>query len=105
MYKEFYSETLKPEVPDVDYEVSIHLKDRTPIHYQPRRLCHIKKNAIKDINFGLLDKGIIRESKSEYCSPIVLIKKKYNNYCMSTNLKELNKRVVKEHYHISHIDE
>lgn len=75
LYKECYLKAPKPKFPEVDYEVSIHLKYQTPFNYQSRRLSYLERNAVKDIGFNLLNKAIIRESKSEYCSPIVLVKR------------------------------
>lgn len=105
VYNSCYSKALKPESPEIDYEVNICLKDHTPFNYQPRRLSYVERNAVKDIICDLLDQGIIKESKSEFCSPIVLVKKKDNTYRMCADLRELNKRVVKEHYPIPHIDD
>lgn len=44
LYREYYVEASKPEIPEMHYEVNIHLKDQTPFHYQPRRpVLHRKK--------------------------------------------------------------
>jgi len=81
------------------------LKDHTPFNYRPRRLSYAERDAVKDIICGSLDQSIIKESKSEFCSPIVLVKKKDKTYRMCADLRELNKILVKKHYPIPHIDD
>lgn len=106
VYSTCYSKALKPESPEIDYEVNICLKDHTPFNYQLHRLSYVERNAVKDIICDLLDQGIIKEKKkSKFCSPIVLVKKKDNTYRMCADLRELNKRVVKENCPIPHIDD
>jgi len=56
MYSTCYSKALKPESPEIDYEVNIIcLKDHTPFNYQPRRLSYVERNAVKNIICDLLD--------------------------------------------------
>jgi len=105
VYNNCYKKSVKPEAPEIDYEVNISLKDHTLFNHRPRRLSYVERDAVKNIICGLLDQGIIKESKSEFCSPIVLMKRKDKTYCMCADLRELNKRVVKEHYPIPHIDD
>lgn len=97
IYRECYLEAENPEFPKLNYEVTINLTDRTPFKYQPQTLSYSEKNALKDIIFDLLIKGIIKESRSEFCSPIELVKKKDNSYHMCLDLTELNNKVMKEH--------
>lgn len=104
IYRE-YLEAQKPKCPEVNYEVNINLKDETPFKYQSQILSYSEKNAVKDIIFDLLIKGIIKESKSKFCSSIVLKKKKNNCYHMYPNFKELNLRVNEEHYPLPHFNE
>lgn len=105
MYREFYLKAEKPKFPEVDYEVTINLKDQTPFKYQPQLLSYSEKNVLKDIIFDLLIKGIIKESRSEFCSPIILAKKKDSSYRMCPDLRELNKKVMKEQNLQTNIDD
>lgn len=105
IYTECSLEAQKPDFPKVDYDVHMNLKDHTPFNYLSRRLSYSERNPVKDIIFDLLSKGIIKESRSEFCSQIMLVKKKNNSYRMCTDLRELNKRVVKERFPIPHIDD
>lgn len=104
IHKKCYLEEQKPELPEVNYEVCINLKDQTLFNYQSRRLLYTEKDAVKDILFDLLCKGVIKESKSEFCSSIILVKKKDSSYRLLADLRESNKKVMKEHYSIHYID-
>jgi len=61
VYNNCYKKALKPEAPEIDYEVNISLKDFTPFNYRPRRLSYAERDAVKDIICDLLDQGIIRK--------------------------------------------
>lgn len=49
MSKRYYFKGSKPNTPETNYDVNIHLKDKTPFGYQPRRLSYTKINAVKEI--------------------------------------------------------
>lgn len=105
IYRECYLEEQKLKLPEVNYKVCINLKDQTPFNYQSQRLLYTEKGAVKDIIFDLLCKAMIKENRSEFCSSIIFVKKKDNFYCMFADLRELSKKVVKEHYSIPYIDD
>ncbi|RVE41316.1 hypothetical protein evm_014030 [Chilo suppressalis] len=56
--------------------MSIKLNSTTPIYYRPYRLSYSEILKVREIVRELLGKSIIRESMSEYASPILLVKKK-----------------------------
>lgn len=62
--------------PDNDYFVEVKLKDDSIFRYSPRRFAWNEKIQIREIIDDLLKREIIKESSSEYCARIVLIKKK-----------------------------
>lgn len=67
----------KPEkIKDVGIKTKIILKDDIPVIARPRRLSPIEKETVNAIMNEWCQEGIIRVSKSEYASPIVLVKKK-----------------------------
>ncbi|GFV21929.1 retrovirus-related Pol polyprotein from transposon 17.6 [Trichonephila clavipes] len=55
--------------------MSIILKDYIPVCQRARRLSCFEKLQVNDQIDDWLQQGIIRESCSDYCSPIVLYKK------------------------------
>lgn len=86
-------------------EMEIHLSDRTPVVYRPYRLSHSQRESARKIVNDLESCGIIRESHSDYASPIVLVKKKSGEDRMCIDYRALNKRTVKEHYPIPRIED
>lgn len=53
----------------------------------------------------LLDSGIIRESHSDFASPIVLVKKKSNEFRLCVDYSALNKITLKNVYPMPNIEE
>lgn len=92
--------TYKSKTPDhiTCGEMSIKLKDDTPVAYHPRRLAYQERIQVKKIVEELLNAGVIRKSQSEYASPIVLVKKKNGDVRMCVDYRDVNKKVVKERY-------
>lgn len=59
-----------------DDEMVIRLKEERPFTYRPYRMSPNEKDTVKVILGELLQNDIIRESQSNYCSPLILVKKK-----------------------------
>jgi hypothetical protein len=70
------------------------LLESKPFSYSSRRLSFSEKAEVKNILDELIAKGIIRESTSEYASPIVLVKKKNGTTRMCVDFRMLNKITV-----------
>lgn len=64
----------------------------------PRRLSMMERDAVKSIIADWLDKGIIRSSRSEYASPILLRKKKNGLYRRCVDYRKLNEKITKDRY-------
>lgn len=47
-----------------------------PVYRQPYRLSHCEQEIVKSKVSELLEAGIIKESESNYASPVILVKKK-----------------------------
>jgi hypothetical protein len=52
------------------------VRPSVPRAYRPQRLAYAERLQVQQIVRELLQAGIVRESHSEYASPIVLVKKK-----------------------------
>ncbi|CAG9135605.1 unnamed protein product [Plutella xylostella] len=86
----------------------IRLNSDTPVKYRPYRLSHSETLRVREIVKDLLDKCVIRESESEYASPILLVKKKDGADRMCVDFRKLNELTVKDRFPLplidSHID-
>lgn len=83
----------------------IRLHDESPIVYRPYKMSYQEKMRVRDIIKDLLDKGIIRESESEFSSPILLVKKKDGSDRMCVDFRALNANTVKDRYPLPLIDD
>lgn len=79
-------------------KLNIKLKDNSPVAYRPRRLAYAERVQVRQIVSELLEADIIRESQSEYASPIVLVQKKNGDARLCVDYRDVNKRVVRERY-------
>lgn len=104
-FRHKYVEAEKPVEPKVKTELKLVLTDTKPFHYNPRRLSQYEKKELRKILDNLLQKGVIRESESEYASPIVLVKKKNGEIRMCVDYRHLNKIILRENHPIPVIEE
>lgn len=79
-------------------EMHIRLKDDTPVTYRPYRLSFSERIKVKEILEDLLQNGIIRESESEYASPIIIVPKKNGELRLCVDYRALNKKTLKDKY-------
>lgn len=84
------------ETLEIEYQNKIALKSDKPIRFCPRRLTYYEREITNKIVSDLLAKGSIKSSKSEYSSPIVLCRKKSNEYRLCVDYRELNKITLLE---------
>ncbi|XP_063994848.1 uncharacterized protein LOC135172624 [Diachasmimorpha longicaudata] len=100
-----YLDTTKPSSPKDDMELTLHLKDPKPFHYNPRRLGFSEKNQLHKILDDLQKRKIIRPSNSEYVSPIILIKKKNGELRLCIDFRHRNKIIAKDNYPLPLIED
>lgn len=86
-------------------QMTLHLNDNTPVTYRPYRLPFSERAKVREMVGNLLDNGIIQESQSAYASPIVLVRKKNNEYRMCVDYRALNRKTVKDSYPMPVIDD
>lgn len=87
-----------PNAEPVPYEMEIKLTSEEPFHFTPRRLSFNEKQELKLIIEGLLKRNIIRLSHSNYCSPIVLTKRKSGTLRLCCDDRKLNKITVRDNF-------
>ncbi|XP_022160829.1 uncharacterized protein LOC111026944 [Myzus persicae] len=107
IYRQFYLDNTNEQdnEPLVSEPLQIVLKSQDVFSFQPRRLSYYEKNKLQEIINSLLENGVIRESNSEYSSPIVLVKKKSGELRLCVDYRELNKRCCRDRYPIPLIDD
>lgn len=93
----------KPEKSCVQMEIV--LEDEKPIQQLPRRLAPIERKVVNDQVHQWLNEGIIKESKSEFSSPIVLVKKKDGGNRLCVDFRKINEKIMKDCYPLPRIDD
>ena len=85
--------------------MNIILKDETPIYSRPRRM-PIAENQIVDeqIDQRLKD-NIIEVTESEFCSPVVLVKKRSGSHCFCVDYRIINKVIVEDYFPLPLIED
>jgi len=75
LFKSEYIEPVRPSNPKVDMELKLYLTYDKPFHFNPRRISAFEKEQLRKILDDLLERRIIQPSKSEFVSPIILVRK------------------------------
>lgn len=86
-------------------EAALKLKDNKPIQFTPRRLSYVEIEKLGEIIDDLLNRKIIRQSASEYASPIVLTRKKSGEIRMCVDYCVLNKVIARDNYPLPLIED
>ena len=85
--------TPRPGMTDI-VQHQIKLTSNTPVHCKPYRLPYATRQELKKDIREMLDLGIIRESKSPYASPVVIVKKSDGSNRVCVDYRKLNKLTV-----------
>lgn len=79
--------------------LDIRLKNKDKfVERRPYRLSPVEREKVKEIINELINNNIVRESKSPYASPIILVKKKTGDDRMCVDYRELNSNTIRDHY-------
>ena len=86
-------------------EHTIRLADDRPFRERSRRLAPADIDDVRSHIQKLLAAGIIKESRSPYASPIVVVRKKSGAVRMCIDYRTLNSRTIPDQYTTPRIDE
>ncbi|XP_011859315.1 PREDICTED: uncharacterized protein LOC105556813 [Vollenhovia emeryi] len=100
-----YLEPERPNAPRVDIELKLTLTDEKPFHFSPRRLSVLEKDKLKKMLDHLLERKIIQPSRSEFASPIILVKKKNGELRLCIDYRVLNKVLHRDNYPLPLIED
>ncbi|RVW35808.1 putative mitochondrial protein [Vitis vinifera] len=93
-----------PPTREVDH--SIALKEGTePINVRPYRYAHYQKKEIEKQIQDMLQSGLVRPSTSPFSSPVLLVKKKDENWRFCTDYRALNAATIKDQFSIPTVDD
>ena len=99
-------ESYKPnKTESTDLKMTIILSDDIPVCGRARRLALPEKREVEKQISEWLEKGIIRESCSNYCAPIVVCKKKNGEMRLCVDYRQLNKKIIRDRYPLPVIDD
>ncbi|GFW17482.1 retrovirus-related Pol polyprotein from transposon 297 [Trichonephila clavipes] len=79
-------------------KMKIILSDEKPIAQRSRRLSLPEKREVEKQIDEWLEQGIIRESCSDFSSPVVVCKKKDGTMRLCIDYRKLNKKIIKDRY-------
>lgn len=108
-YKRLVSELIddyKPEkTKTTDIKMKIILKSEEAIYQRPRRLSEPEKAEVNKQIEEWLREGIIKESSSDFASPIVLVRKKDGSVRICCDYRKLNVNIVKDRFPLPLIED
>ncbi|XP_025763376.1 uncharacterized protein LOC112847002 [Oreochromis niloticus] len=88
-----------------DVEHNIRLSNSTPFRERSRRLAPADIDDVRQHLQQLLAAGIIKESRSPFASPIVVVRKKNGSIRICIDYRTLNSRTIPDQYTIPRIDD
>ena len=86
------------------YQHTLEVGNADPISQRPRPLTADKQREVDSLVQDLLDRGLIRPSKSPWSSPICLVRKTENSFRLCIDYRLVNKVVVKDSFPLPNIN-
>ena len=90
---------------DSGVKMQILLKDEIPVFQNPQRLSADHRATANKIIESWLEKGIVKESISEYASPVVLTSRKNGDPRLCVDYRVLNKKIIRDRYPLPLIED
>ena len=84
---------------------TIRLTDDIPVKQRHRRIPPAMLEEVKQHLADMVNSGVIRESCSPWSSPLVFARKHDNSLRLCIDLREVNKKTIKDAYYLPRIDE
>lgn len=84
---------------------TINVTDETPVKQRHRRIPPAMLDEVRQHLSDMLQSGVIRESSSPWSSPIVFARKPNGSLRLCLDLREVNKRTIKDAYYLPRINE
>ena len=104
-YKDIFKEVIGlPPKRTHDHQIPL-VPGAEPVNLRPYRYPWEQKNIIERMIEEMLSIGIIRNNRSPYASPLVLVKKVDGTWRLCVDYRSLNQRTIKDKYPIPLIDE
>lgn len=104
LFAEYYLKPKRPDSPEVQEKLSLNLKKTSPFGHGCGSFSLVQKDQLKKILTNLLDRGIIRRSKSIFTSRMYMIEDN-STYEMHIDFRELYTRIVPDRYNRPSIEE
>ena len=86
-------------------EAKIELTSSIPVYYKPYRVSYAERDKVRDIIDELKQHGIVRDSNSQYASPILLVKKKTGETRLCVDYRALNAITKKQRFPLPVIED
>lgn len=86
-------------------KMRIILEDDKPFSFRPYRMAPKEQEMVSDMVGDLIKYGIVRESDSEFASPILLVSKKNGEKRLCIDYRKLNSRTVRDNHPLPRIDD
>lgn len=99
-------ENYRPDIPKKSViQLKLTLTDQVPVYQALRRLAPKERDTVNKQVDEWVAEGIVRNSRSYYASPIVVVKKKDESGPLCVDYRAFNKKVIKDRYPLPLIDE
>lgn len=103
--KELVREYKPIKTREIDFKMSIILRDDEPVYQRARRLAAPERELVNvQVNEWIRD-GVIQPSLSDYASPIVLAKKRDGSIRLCVDYRHLNRKIIRDRYPLPIIED
>lgn len=104
-YEEVFQEPKSlPPVREVDHRIPLEPSSK-PVNVRPYKYPYFQKNEMERLVTEMLNAGIIRDIRSPFSSPVLLVKKKDGTWRFCVDYQALNNITVKDRFPIPTIEE